>query len=129
MLFARILATAVVAALLTATPSAAFTTALPSAPAAPSPSGGGDCASLSVGPGVLSQGKSATISYSNPGMAGQTVVVDVDNGMQRDPQTATIEIQLDAKGNGSATWTVPCWSLAKFNAPGAAEVSCAVARD
>ncbi len=126
MLFARILATAVAAALLTATTSAAYVTALPCAPCAPS-AGGDQAASLSVGPDVLSAGKSATITYVNPGMAGQTVLIEIDNGMCRNPQTATIEMQLDASGRGTASWTVPSWCFANFNAPGVAEVSCAVA--
>ena len=57
---------------------------------------------------------------------GQTVVVDIDNGMTRNKLTATVEILLDASGNGSATWTVPAWTMAKFNAPGVAEVALAV---
>lgn len=126
MLFARILATAVAAALLTATTSAAFVTVLPCAPCAPA-AGGDQSASLSVGPDVLSAGKSATVTYVNPGMAGQTVLIEVDNGMQRGQQTSTIEMQLDACGKGSVSWTVPCWGTANFNAPGVGEVSCPVA--
>lgn len=82
--------------------------------------------SISVNPGVLRAGDSATINYSNPNRAGQVVLIEIDNGSRRTPQTATIEIHLDANGNGSASWAVPAWMVAKFNAPDAAEVSCPV---
>ena len=84
--------------------------------------------SMSVNPDVLVQGGTATISYSNPKLAGQTIVVDIDNGRPRNTQTATIEITLDADGNGCATWAVPAWDFAAFNAPGVAEIACVVAR-
>ena len=82
--------------------------------------------SLTVNPGVLTKGSSATIHYSNPDMAGQTVVVHVDNGMRNNTQTQAVEITLDANGEGSAQWNVPDWFGAKFNAPGAPEVFCPV---
>ena len=72
-------------------------------------------------PRVLTAGQSATISYSNPSMAGQTVIIEVDNGMRRETQTAVIEIHLDADGRGTATWKVPDWFGANFNAPDAGE--------
>lgn len=55
-------------------------------------------------------------------MANQTVLIDVDNGMRNGTQTAVIEIQLDANGEGVKVWTVPTWLGANFNAPGVAEV-------
>ena len=83
--------------------------------------------SLSVNPGVLTQGGSAKINYSNPSMAGQTVHVAIDNGMGRTPQFDGVEIQLDAAGQGSTTWTVPQnWLGANFNAPGVDEVVCPI---
>jgi hypothetical protein len=72
-------------------------------------------------PKLMNAGKSVSIGYTNPAMAGQTVIIEVDNGMRRETQTAVIEIHLDAKGRGSATWTVPQWFGANFNAPEAAE--------
>lgn len=82
--------------------------------------------SLTVNPGVLTKGGSATVHYSNPAMAGQTVVVDIDNGMRHNTQYAHVEIVLDANGAGTAIWTVPDWHGAKFNAPGVTEVSCPI---
>ena len=88
---------------------------------------GGDATpTLTVGGAVLQQGSSVQVSYSNAAMGGQTIVVDVDNGMRRNTQVSTIEITLDANGNGSAMWNVPTWTAANFNAPGAPEVSCSV---
>ena len=128
MLLARTLATAIVVALFaTSTSAAAAPIAVPLALA----DAGGDAsaaASLSVGPGVLTQGSSATITYVNPGMAGQWVAVQIDNGLPRGGQVQVVEILLDAKGRGSGTWTVPCWAIAKFNAPGAGEVGCMITR-
>lgn len=88
---------------------------------------GGDATpSLTVDGDVLKAGTSVQVSYSNPGMAGQTVVIDVDNGMRRNTQVSTIEVTLDANGHGSAMWNVPAWMVANFNAPGVPEVTCAV---
>ena len=72
-------------------------------------------------PTVLTAGTAVTIGYVNPGMAGQTVLIDVDNGMRRNTQTAVIEITLDANGRGTVSWQVPSWLGANFNAPEAAE--------
>jgi hypothetical protein len=126
-MFARFIA--IVAAALFTTPSASAAVLQPLA--ATAFAGGDDAAqapSLSVNPSCLTQGGSATLSYSNPAMAGQTVVIDIDNGMVRRRETTSVEIVLDAKGNGTALWTVPAWDFAKFNAPGVAEVACVVTR-
>ena len=72
-------------------------------------------------PSVLKTGQSVSIGYSNPSMAGQTVVIEVDNGMRNETRTVSIEIHLDENGRGAASWTVPSWFGANFNAPGAAE--------
>lgn len=78
--------------------------------------------SLTVNPDTLQAGETATINYSNPEMAGETVTVEVDNGDPVNPETDSVEIPLDANGNGSADWPVPDWPVAKFNAPDAPEV-------
>lgn len=81
---------------------------------------------LDVTPYTLRVGGTATITYFNPALAGQTVTIDIDNGRRRDPQTDTVQITLDATGHGMVTWTVPNWSLAKFNAPDVGEVGCVI---
>ncbi len=125
MVFAR-LVTVIAAALFTTPTASAAAVALPFAVA--QDPGQNTAPSMSVNPSVLAQGGTATISYSNRAMAGQTVVVDIDNGMQRNRQTATVEITLDANGFGSATWAVPAWMIAKFNAPSVDECSRVVVR-
>lgn len=82
--------------------------------------------SLTVGPGVLAVGKTAKVEYHNPAMAGQTVVIDVDNGLRHRLETDVISIVLDRDGRGSANWTVPKWFGANFNAPGVTEVHRAI---
>lgn len=81
---------------------------------------------LSVPNGVLTPGDTITIGYSNPALAGQKVTVKIDDGGVPSPQTSTVEIMLDASGNGTAPWTVPVWELARFNAPGAPEQTRAI---
>lgn len=77
---------------------------------------------MTVAESVLTQGSSATITYSNPALAGQAVIIHVDNGLRRNPLTATIELQLDENGVGTAVWVVPAWDMAKFNAPNVPEI-------
>lgn len=67
-------------------------------------------------------GGTASINYANAAMANQIVMIDIDNGMRRSTLTAVIEIVLDANGMGTATWQVPAWMGANFNAPGVTEV-------
>jgi hypothetical protein len=124
MMLARLVT--IVAAALSTTATATAAIAQPIAVTADV--GGDQTPSLSVSSSVLVQGGTATVTYSNAAMAGQTVVVDIDNGSRRNLVTCTLEITLDANGNGSAAWTVPTWDVAKFNAPGAAEVSCIICR-
>jgi hypothetical protein len=78
--------------------------------------------SLTVTESVLTSGGVATICYRNASLANQAIVIDVDNGMRRNPINGVIEIHLDANGVGKATWSVPNWLGANFNAPGVTEV-------
>ncbi len=114
MILRSFLATALATALLTAAPAPSDDTA-----ASPPPS-------LSVSPDVLAAGGTATISYSNPAMAGQVIVVDIDDGMRPNTQRRQVEIRLDESGKGTAVWPVPAWDLANFNAPGVPEVGCPI---
>lgn len=75
-------------------------------------------ASLNISPDPLTVGEKATITYSNPDRAGQTIIVDIDDGGVPTPKTSFVEITLDAAGDGSAKWTVPNWEGANFQAPG-----------
>ncbi|MCB9877579.1 MAG: hypothetical protein H6835_08275 [Planctomycetes bacterium] len=77
---------------------------------------------MAVGPNVLTSGSMATITYSDPSRAGQTILVTIDNGMRRTPEVQTVEIVLNENGVGTANWLVPAWDGAKFNADGVAEV-------
>jgi len=69
--------------------------------------------SLSVTPNPLVKGGQAEVTITG-GPPNTTVTVDIDNGGDL---TDTLEIELDAAGNGSASWTVPAsnWLQAKFN--------------
>jgi hypothetical protein len=80
-------------------------------------------ATLKVSPeSHLTQGQTATITYSDPSRAGQTIAVAIDDGGTEQPEVFVLFIELDPQGRGSATWEVPEWDSAVFNAPGAAEV-------
>ncbi|MFY9342040.1 MAG: hypothetical protein WAT39_06105 [Planctomycetota bacterium] len=74
---------------------------------------------LSVTPGVsLQVGDAATISYSDPSRANQSIIVQVSGGFPV-PTVYEVQIQLDGKGKGSGTWTVVSgWRSACFDAPG-----------
>ena len=113
MSFLTILSSTMLLALLAAAPADAS----PQQPQIQSQSG----PSMTVTPSPLTSGSSATISYSNQSLAGHVVIINVDNGMRHTPLTATIEILLDANGKGTASWTVPPWFGANFNAPGVPE--------
>lgn len=78
--------------------------------------------SFSVKESVLTGGGAASLRYHNPALAGQAVLIEVDNGMRNGTQKVVIEIQLDANGVGTKVWQVPTWIGANFNAPGVAEV-------
>ena len=78
--------------------------------------------SLTLNQASLKSGTSVTLTYTNPAMANQVVIIDVDNGMRHGTLTAVVEITLDANGVGTGTWQVPAWLGANFNAPGIAEV-------
>lgn len=77
---------------------------------------------LTINESSLRNGGTASINYANAAMANQVVMIDIDNGMRRSTLTAVIEIVLDANGMGTATWQVPAWMGANFNAPGVTEV-------
>jgi hypothetical protein len=81
---------------------------------------------LSVNPNSNVQaGQQVAVTYSNPALAGQVVVVVVVGGSPRVEQT--VAIKLDAAGSGTANWTVPTdWDNAEFSAPQAASVRIAI---
>lgn len=87
-------------------------------------------ASFTVTPDGLWAGSTATISYSDPNLAGKTILVEITDGGVTTQQEAYVTIHLDGNGNGSASWTVPeaGWSLAYFNAPEAHEVCLFISR-
>jgi hypothetical protein len=65
---------------------------------------------------IIPPGGKAKISYADASKAGQIIVVTITGGAP--PSTQTLQITLDANGNGSATWTAPAdWSQATFSAP------------
>lgn len=72
---------------------------------------------LTVTPGPLSKGQSIQIKYEDPANAGGTITVLIDDGALPAPGVVEVVIQLDSDGKGSATWVVPDWVSASFNAP------------
>ena len=55
-------------------------------------------------PQTATVGEGISISYSNPAKANQTIVIQVLD--DEDTEVATLEIQLDAAGQGNVNWTV-----------------------
>lgn len=80
---------------------------------------------LTVEPAVLTEGSTAEVTYNNPKLAGQTVVIRITDGTPKGP-VVQIEVLLNSNGDGKAGWTVPGWSDAHFSAPGASDVYCPV---
>lgn len=73
---------------------------------------------------VMTQGSVESVAINDPDRAGQTIPVQItSSGLV--PETMTIEVKLDANGDGATGWQVPSsWSQATFSAPGlASEVS------
>ncbi|MHC4516123.1 MAG: hypothetical protein ACYS5W_20825 [Planctomycetota bacterium] len=70
----------------------------------------------------LQAGSTTQVTYSDPSRAGDSVMVEIDNGVAGEVQV--IEIPLDENGNGSVDWDVPAqgWFVAKFNVPDAPDV-------
>jgi hypothetical protein len=87
-------------------------------------------ARFTVTPDGLWAGSTATISYSDPNLAGKTILVEITDCGVPTQQEAYVTIQLDANGNGSATWSVPeaGWTEARFSAPEAGEVCLFITR-
>jgi hypothetical protein len=76
--------------------------------------------SLTITPGgSISAGSNVILSYANPRLANQTIVVTVTGGTP--VETHNIEIPLDGSGNGTGTWTAAPWTKAFFNAPDTVE--------
>ena len=78
---------------------------------------------ITVEPDPLHVGQAATVCIQGSSHVGETIKVDVDNGMG---DTSTVVIKLDDSGNGCATWTVPSWEAAKFNYSTCSEVGRAI---
>ena len=76
--------------------------------------------SFDVQPNPLTVGGTATVSVGGA-EPNSPVTINIDNGGEP-PETASVTIQTDANGNGSNTWTVKSWDLAKFNTAGAEEI-------
>jgi hypothetical protein len=103
----------------------AFATVLTLAAAVPAQSDN----SFSVSENLMAGG-TATVSYSDPNLAGMTIIVEIDNGSQANPQFDYVTITLDANGVGSENWNVPDsgWRSATFNAPEAPAQSRAIGK-
>ena len=85
---------------------------------------------LQVTPDGLTAGSSAEISFSDPSLANQTVLVEIDDGGVISTRFEYVTVQLDSNGNGSGSWTVPesGWRRANFNAPNSKTVSLRIYR-
>jgi len=73
-------------------------------------------------PEKITRGDKITIEYSDAGRAGETILLEIDNGAFPVPQRVEIPITLDSSGKGSVDWVVLSWDFALFNAPGVREV-------
>jgi hypothetical protein len=73
---------------------------------------------LTVSPTPLVPGEKATVSYSDPKRAGETVTVTIDDGGLPVPSVVELYVRLDQNGVGSVSWDVPRWLVANFGAPG-----------
>lgn len=73
-------------------------------------------------PSELEEGSKIDVGITG-GAANSTVIVEISDDDPINPETITIKVHLDADGKGSATWTVPSWSEATFNADGFGEQS------
>jgi hypothetical protein len=51
------------------------------------------------------------------------VMVDVDDGGLPTPRIESVEVVLDERGDGRATWNVPPWPCATFSSPGCETVT------
>ena len=63
-----------------------------------------------------------TISYSNEDLAGEVIVIEVDDGGMHDPETEYIYVHLDEEGQAEINWTLPDWDFAIFHARDSAPV-------
>ena len=72
--------------------------------------------------GSVSVGQSPDVTYHDPSRANQTIAVTITSPGPN-PTTETHFLTLDGDGRGTFQWTVPNWTKAYFNAPGASEVS------
>jgi hypothetical protein len=78
---------------------------------------------ISVGNGgSVSVGQTPSVTYHDPSRANQTIAVTITSSGPT-PTAQEHFITLDGDGRGSFTWTVPNWTKAYFNAPGASELS------
>lgn len=72
--------------------------------------------------GSVSTGQTATVSYHDPNRANTTIAVTITSPGPN-PTAQEVLVELDGEGRGSFVWTVPSWTKAYFNAPGASEVA------
>ena len=88
--------------------------------------GGLTAQTITVGSsGSLNVGQSTSVSFHDPARANQTVVITITSNWPN-VVTESHVVTLNAEGHGSFTWTVPKWTKAYFNGPGAKEVSVAI---
>lgn len=73
-------------------------------------------------PEKLNRGDKITIEYSDAGRAGETILLEIDDGAFPVAHVVEIPITLDSSGKGSADWVVLSWDSAAFNAPGVHEI-------
>lgn len=79
---------------------------------------------ITVDPANLTAGATATVCIKNSSHGGTIVDVRIDNG---EGQEQTLQVELDADGNGCAEWVVPPWPLANFNYGSCPEVTTLIA--
>lgn len=63
---------------------------------------------FSITPLVVTIGDPVTVCFTHPGLAGQTITIDINDGTPSGA-TDTLQITLDTSGKGCATWTAPDW--------------------
>ena len=74
-------------------------------------------ATMTIPEGLLTEGETITVEYSDPSKANETVVIEADDGGFPTATVVEVVIVLDENGEGTVLWRVPRWRAVSFNGP------------